>query len=389
MIWGIALIGATFLIFLLPLVPCLLEWRMKRDVAPIKILQDHDGHASFFADRFRQITKEVINDGKPVTTLLHVDYLSIGGYGVMELNADEDGGQNLFPPARRTQTSTKYPPLRLPGGRPIPLFRYRYRSHDFLCSFDELRLPNRFAFSSELYGSRDIIGGVDNQFRAVLADGHLFLGAGSSVLRWAHAETVTVSSHCQMFGRLSADTEIRMGCHCSFNRIHAPCIRVKYGSAADAADSLSAPSSLSHAKSAVWPLDSFTDGTGRKIVHGNLEFPTHGIWSGNIIVRGNVTIREGAQISGSIKAYGDLRVEKDANITGSLICQKNIFLGRACLIGGHIVAEGLVEVDSGTRIGTAQATVSVTAPTIRIANDVVVFGSIWARKKGLTVAHLK
>ena len=51
--WELLLIVITTVLFLLPLVPALQEWRLQRDIIPLNIIQSHAGHTRHFSDTFR------------------------------------------------------------------------------------------------------------------------------------------------------------------------------------------------------------------------------------------------------------------------------------------------------------------------------------------------
>lgn len=50
--WPFLLLASTLILFLVPLIPALLELRLRRDVRPLGINPEHTGHARFFADAF-------------------------------------------------------------------------------------------------------------------------------------------------------------------------------------------------------------------------------------------------------------------------------------------------------------------------------------------------
>jgi cytoskeletal protein CcmA (bactofilin family) len=124
------------------------------------------------------------------------------------------------------------------------------------------------------------------------------------------------------------------------------------------------------------------------VVQGNLEFP-HGIlWLGNIIVHGNVIIHHGAEIRGNVKSYGNLQVKSQAFVTGSLISNKGIVIGRGCSVGGPVVADLQVDINTDTVIGSVKQPTTVTAPIIRVASKVLVYGTVSARKQGVVLGSL-
>jgi uncharacterized Zn-binding protein involved in type VI secretion len=56
-----------------------------------------------------------------------------------------------------------------------------------------------------------------------------------------------------------------------------------------------------------------------------------------------------------------------------------------CHVQGPIVSEREIEIGFGTTIGKADCPTSVTAPVIRIAGNVVIRGTVWARQGAAVV----
>lgn len=350
MMWGIALLAATAGWFGLPLIPCFLEWRYKRDAAPIKVIRDYEGQVRYFADRFRNLLEERFRAGMGPEDLPPTDFLVIESGGVVAMTREERRASRV--------------------GRVI-------------LSLRSVRLPDNFQYLREIHCSQDIMGGSNSRFRAILANGTLVLESGDSVLRWAHGRTVQVSADCRIFGRLSADDEIRMGPNCSFSMVQAP--RIWIGSAAPP-ESLLEATDVPHIENRNHkPSESFGKSGGRRIINGNLEFPADTRWAGDLIVKGNLVVLERAEITGNIKAYGDVIVESGARITGALISKKDLSIGLATEIGGPVVAEREITLWGESRIGKESGPTSISAPVINIGENVLVYGTIRAATSGTTL----
>ena len=58
MSWIVLFFCCQGALFLLPLLPALVEWRTRRDAQPLKVVRDYDGNIKHFANRFRQFLSE-------------------------------------------------------------------------------------------------------------------------------------------------------------------------------------------------------------------------------------------------------------------------------------------------------------------------------------------
>ena len=58
MSWIILFFACQVALFLLPLLPSLAEWRLRRDAQPLKVVREYDGNIKHCANRFRQFLNE-------------------------------------------------------------------------------------------------------------------------------------------------------------------------------------------------------------------------------------------------------------------------------------------------------------------------------------------
>lgn len=351
--WGLLLISLTTMLFLLPLFPALQEWRLKRDISPLKIVQAHAGRADYFSDSFRALIQG------DIAALTNHASTSVPreNYCVVETNG-------AFIPNRKENQNRI--------------------THRAVLAFGVLWLPDNLVFLREVYSKQSILGGDVNRFRAVLAEDELLIGRNSTVLRWAHARTVRVGQDCHLPGRLSAKEEIVLEMGCTFTRIHAPC--VKFGpDPSELVDERMVDDAPESEHKAMLHLLKSDDGDNRWVVDNDLEFPENGVFCGDIVARGNILIRHGAQIMGSVKANGTLRIERNVTITGSLVSSKNLIIEGRCAVAGPVVAERQIDIHSGAVIGGASKPTTVSAPVIRVAGDTVVYGTVWAWEQGLVL----
>ena len=351
--WPSLLILGAMMVFVVPLVPALCEWRRKTDVAPLGIVPTHDGNVRHFAQSFRRFIEK---KGAALRT---------GAIG-------DEAPQYAFVSecARRSGAGVF---------RPVFSELLARSTSRTILSDVSLSLPDDFVFLGEIYGRRDVQGGVGDRFRSVLALGDLAIERGSRVTRWAHAATVHVAPDCEILGRLSAVRRIMLSPHCSFRRINAP--RIEFGLA-------SGPRPPAYTARPV----PGREGTSldprsqrRRVVEGDVDFGRRARFNGDLVVRGNAVIRPDAEIAGSIKAHGAVALEPGARVRRSVVARESVIVGHRCAVGGPIVSERSVVIGAESIVGSEEAPTTITAPVIRICAGVVVHGTVWARERGETV----
>jgi len=348
-----ALAGA---LFLLPLIPAFVELRLKRDAQALNVIQQYAGDIRHFSFGFRSYAsdllaplEECVASGCTATgTLPHGDrYLLLGR---------PDTDQLISPGA---------------AGKTCDLI---------VAAGIGLTLPDGITFAKEMFASRLLIGGADCTYRAILGDDSIRLGPASKVIRWAHAaKTVRAGHDCDLYGRISSESDIELESGCFFQRLHAP--RISFGAGAAQEDSAVAEIS----GQLVEPISSFI-AAGRRLVDGDLEIPAREIIEGSIVTRGGLRIGAGAQILGSVKSNRHLTVDSGVLVAGSLISASTMRIGPDCQIGGPVIAEHEMLIESGSRCGTIQRPTTVSAPVIAVEEGVVAFGTIWARHEGQVLA---
>jgi predicted acyltransferase (DUF342 family) len=342
----------TGLVFLLPLLPALRELRLQEDISPVRIIQGHDGSAHYFADSFRAYLKHQIaarragrEDALTKRTCCHLKDLN-----------------STFEPSQMEAIQEYTDRLVVAAGR--------------------LKLPDRFGFNQEIFAKGDVMGGIRNRFRSVLAQGELLMGAKSQLLRWAHAYRIRVGTGSVILGRLTATHSIVFEPGCEFTRVNAGCVRFEEDGAGPASHHGGGADHRAEKIPASF-LGAYTDGAGRALIGGDLDFPENGRWEGDLIVRGDARIRQGAEIKGSVKVYGKLHIEPDVRVAGAVVCDGMLIIARDCALRGPVVADQQIDIGAGTVIGASTARSTVTAPMIRVASRVTVYGTIWAKARGI------
>ncbi len=347
-----ALAGA---LFLLPLIPAIIELRLKRDAQALSVIQQYAGDIRHFSFGFRSYASDVlallpqcVASGETATgTLPHGDsYLLLGR-----------GDSTLFlPPTSSDQTCDR-----------------------IIAAGADLTLPRGITFAKEMYASRLLTGGENCTYRAILSDDRIRLGRGSKVIRWAHAtKSIHAERDCELYGRISSDLEIGLQSNCFFQRLHAP--RIVFGPS-------TAKDDLEHAAQLDPSAGTFISSptVGRRLVDEDLDIPAHEVVKGSIVTRGGLRIGAGAQILGSVKSNHHMTVDPGALVAGSLISASTMHIGANCRIGGPVIAEQEMLIGSGSRCGTFKRPTTVSAPVIEIEEGVVAFGTIWARHEGHVV----
>jgi len=337
--------------FMLPLVPALVELHRKSDAQPLSVIQEHAGEIRYFAKGFRariaglqESLQQCVASGAAASGTFSVEdeCLMLG-------RADE--------------------PLLLPflgKGTACPFV---------IAAGADLTLPRATTLAKELYVAGRFTGKEEIRYRAIYGEKEVHLGPASSVARWAHAAgEFSVERGCTLYGRISSDHVIRLQEDCVFLRLNAP--RIELGT--------------NRAEHQVHPEDSaFTDSYSevtRRVYDGDLEIPGGELIVGNIVARGKLHIGAGALIRGSVKSSRDMVLESGVCVQGSLISARRMRIGAGCSIHGPVLAERQMVVATGTYLGAQQRPTSVSAPQVLVEEGVVVFGTLWAREHGEVVA---
>jgi predicted acyltransferase (DUF342 family) len=350
----VGLFVLTGALFLVPLIPAIVELRLKRDAKPLNVIQQYAGDIRHFSQGFRIYTSDLLgplnecvsSGGTATGTLPHGDQCLLLG--------SPDASQLLQP-----------------------------GSSENTCDFvvltgTNITLPSGMTFKKELFASRQITAGGRCTYRAILCDSDVHLGRASHVSRWAHAAgKFQAEENCDLFGRISSDREIELLSGSLFQRLNAP--RIAFGAVNETQE---------REPSIAISSDVLANGVAatRQLVDNDLEIAPGAVIAASIVTRGNLTIGAGARIFGSAKSHKHMRLGEGALVAGSLISVSTIHIGPNCQVAGPVIAEHGLEIESGTRCGTAEKPTTVSAPTMQIEEGAVVYGTIWARQEGQVLA---
>jgi hypothetical protein len=342
-------------LFMLPMLPAIMELCLKRDAQPLDVVQQYGGDIRHFAYGFRNYMAELqlplqqcVASGTTARGILPKgdEYILLGG-----------------PPTASC----------LPVGE-----------QDETCALvvaagSDIVLPDRLTFSKEVFAAGEFVGGKRSTYRAVLGEKGIHLQQASKVIRWAHAVGEFRAEHdCDLYGRISSDQEIQLQSGCVFQRLNAP--RIAFGSAgvADKGSSCMVSDMLRDTGSLPGP-------GARTLVEGDMQIRSSEVITGSIVVRGRLHIHAGARVLGSVKSNKETIVEAGVYVEGSLISAATMHIGPGCRIGGPVVAEHGMVIESGTECGTMGVPTTVSAPTVEVEEGVLVYGTLWARKEGRVV----
>jgi cytoskeletal protein CcmA (bactofilin family) len=349
-----ALISVASLMFMLPLVPALVELHRKSDALPLVVVQQNAGEIRHFANSFRSYIKDL----QPILQRCVRARTTAGG---------------MLPDGEEYVVLGRADELLLRG------FAEGEASHPVLIMAGVgLSVPPLAKFSKDIYAGEQFEGGEKNSYRAILGEREVHLGIASDVVRWVHAVgAFTADYGCNLYGRISSDSVIRLGEGCSFLRMNAP--RIEIGQSASA-ENPSTPETMV-------PSDANAEKQPRLLHDGDYEIVAGQVMDRNIVIRGNLRIRAGARICGSVKSVKDMVIENGVSVEGSLISARKMHVGQNCRIHGPVIAERELSIAGGTQCGTSGFPTTVSAPQIEVEEGVVVFGTLWAREHGHVVAR--
>jgi hypothetical protein len=338
------------ILFVLPLLPALMEMRLKRDARPLDVSQQQAGEIRHFSYGFRS-------------------YIAVLREPLQECVASGTTAKGTMP------DGDEYLLL----GRASDALFASARAKTANCSSlvaagVDVVLPDGITFAKEVYATRNLTSGERNVFRAILGEEDIHLRRANTVTRWAHAVGTLQAEHdCDLYGRISSDRAIQLEFGCAFQRLNAPCIAL--GQLKAEADGVAAE-----------PVETFLP-TGRRLIEEDLEIHAGDVVTTNIVTRGRLHIGAGARVLGSVKSNQHMTVDAGVCVEGGLISASTMHIGPHCRITGPVIAEHGMAIETGTRCGSIRTPTTVTAPTIEVTDGVLVFGTVWARAEGRVVAR--
>lgn len=358
MSWLLIFFACILMLFLLPLAPALLEWYRPTDDQPLAVVRAHDGNIRYFALRFRDFLDEHIPGLRQGNLPAATPTCGKIGHGAYQL-VNHHASPVLFEEEKIAQSTDQ-----------------------LLLGRGELRLQGRMFYEKEVYAAGSLCSGHQSSFRALLAEGDIALGDECDVVRWMHSNgSISVGRKNRLYGRVSAETQIRLQRDTRFVRMFAPSI---YFGEPSRESALPVPPAAALGEMA--EPDRLVDrGAGRWLIAGSYEIPPGSQHHGALVTKENLVVGENARIDGALKSTGTLRIKDGTCIEGAVVATGNIQIGRGCRISGPVVSEGKVLIATGSVIGGADRPTTITAPEVRIEEGVLVHGAIWARELGYVV----
>lgn len=270
-----------------------------------------------------------------------------------------------------------------------------------ILSEEELSVPNDCSLLKELYVARDLRGGNDCFYRAVLGRGHVSLGARSGVLRWIDASKVLiVGEGSLLYGRASAGSEMRLYDGVSFQRVASPQITFgtpgtgrmaapprDTGLAHDATGTATTsvfrarPSVATGTRAPLEPPAGVTEAFGRWVIDGDFEVPAGELVVADLVVTGTLRVGAGARVGGAVKSTV-LSGGAGAIYDGAIVAVVRLELGAASEVAGPIVVEGTAMIGRHSRVGSRAEPTTISAVIVQMGQGTVVHGEVWARESG-------
>lgn len=344
-------------LFLLPMLPAIVELRLKRDAQPLDVIQLYAGDIRHFAYGFREYVQRL---SEPLQVCVESGESS---------TATLPGGDKCLLLGNKNITT-----LTLTGEK------------NAVCPFVVvggvgLVLPGGLTFPKEVYAAGDLRGGEGNIYRAILGEKSIHLSRANRLMRWAHAVgRFQADQNCDLFGRISSETEIVLQSGCTFQRLNAP--RILAGENKPAAPQ----DAIAIARPVGEPLAP-QQFVSRKLFDEDVEIGPGEIFRGNLVTRGKLHIGAGAQVLGSVKSNKDMVIEEGVLVTGSLVSAGRMRIGPGCQVHGPVLAERDLIIATGTACGEEETPTTVSALSISVEEGVTVFGTLWARDIGQVISR--
>lgn len=351
----------------LPFVPALREARDRRDAEPLRVVKESEVDVRHFARGFRRF----------LDTRLGEAQTRCRDQGATVEGTLPGGERFIVLPAGAAAAG-------VPGLSLAPC-------DAVLIGCGDLDLPEKSVLLREVGAGGSLSAGAHSLFRAVIAERNIRFGTGSQLLRWAHAgEAVVAEKDCELYGRISAEREIRLDVGCRFERMHAARVRFGPGGAAADPPAVTAPAAAHHEAVPLEPSDvpGVKDvSAGRWWIAGNLNLPAGACVEADLVVTGHAHVGEGARVIGSIKAHRGLTLGARVEVTGSVVCRSDVTVGRDCRIGGPLISETTLTIGAGSVIGSAGRPTTVSAWAIVAEPGTSAHGTVWAHANGEVRAH--
>ncbi len=357
LVMQITILLATIVLFLLPLLPALREWRAASDAEPLSVARqqstDIRHFARSFASQVAEFRRTQTGPATPEQMPRHTQWR--GAEAVIMCAVDSTV------PDRGTSAGHTVPEM-------------------LICAAD-LRLRHGARFEREIYADGDLEIGDQVTLRAAYTGGDARLGVTVSVARWLHAERdISTGAQCRLYGRVSCGGQLVLGAATIFERLNA----TEIISVRCAPTGTARTSNASHAE---WQAEGVQLCENTVLFGDALAVPPRHHIGRDIVSRDRLTIGPHCSVNGKLKAHRDLVLGEETTVSGAVTAVGRVTIGKNCMVDGPIVSETAVHIEEGAIIGAPGLATTVTAPEIIVAPGVRTYGTLWARKRGKVLSR--
>ena len=337
----VAFAMACAVLFALPFVPAISEWRHPTDSAALPVPPDHAADIDHFARRLRADAQARLGRGQPT------------GYEAFDLIAPD-----------------------------VPTTAWGEARDRLLVCGDVATGAAIFAFQP-VYVDGNLRAGPGCAFSSLYTAGDLELGEASKIADWAHADgELRLGGGSTALRRVSAGTALKLSAPCWFERLHAPLVRLGKAPALPAEAPVPARpvqqtatyATLAHAVERTPAL---------YMVRGDCALPEHRVYRGSLVVTGFLTVGSFTTVVGDIKARGGIALGEGAVVHGAITCEQSVHLLPGALVLGPVVCEGDVLLGTRTVVGLHDALTTVSGRCIVAEEGATVHGTLWAHEIGM------
>ncbi len=348
MIWLLLLVSVTLIVYVLPFLPGIYEWRKMTDAksldvsSPDRTIIDHQLRLfreyieKFFSFDLQKYSRE--NSSHEGVLQNGVEFYITGHEGDIELSS-----------AEMQKRSTKRMVL--------------------ICK--PAILPDDFTFHSRVYAASKLQSGKNNSINNLLVEEDVLLNSNSSINKFIYSGSkIDVGKFCTLNGYAKAKKSIKLLGNNKFQCLYAP--RIEVGD--------STPDILKTIPNQA--EDVISKVTPRKVVHEDFTISEQSNVSSNFVVKGNLYISNNCKIQGNIKCYKNITIGDNANIIGAIISENDIHIGDNCFVQGPIVSSGLITFGKNCVIGIPRVPTSVIGKNIQVNSGSLFSGLLFAKLEG-------
>lgn len=340
----ILLIACTTLLYFLPFIPAIIEWKTKADSEPVHVNFQDRSLVEYCIRMFRDTISQEF-----ASLLEKYKQSDINHQGTLA-------------------NGVEYHIINTPG--PILLSELAIASpiiNKVLLMCSDVLLPNNLRFENKIYAIKSLETGINNCFHEVIAEGDIQLNRGGIVRKLLFSESsIFIHNHCVLEGYTRASTNIHLLGEAQFHYLSAPFIA--FGNVVK-----EPPDNA---------IDVFGVDIPRKIIGEKLVIPSHSQHTNHLVAKKELIIENDCIITGNIKCHKDVRIERNTTIIGALFAEQDINIADNCSIQGPIVSKGTIRIGKNCMIGTKSSMTSLIAQQLYISDGCCALGLVLAKQAG-------